>query len=814
MKNLLSKISPHLLSVLGFIVVSFLLYTPQITENKRLDQHDILQGVGTNKQLKDHYEDTEEIPLWNNYVFSGMPAYLDGIVFYGDLLKHVQKYSNLGIPRPAHITFRMFVAFYFMLIMFGVRPWIAFAGALTFGMNGFNVISILAGHNMKADAVSYIPLVLGAIHYAFVKNRITGSILLALFLGLQIHTGHYQMTYYLLLIVLVYGLVFLIKAAKEKHLKPFIFSVTLMVLSALLAVGANAGKILTTLEYSKYSTRGPSDLAEVSSRKTQSSGLDRSYAFRYSNGIFEPFFLFIPNIMGGASNQSLDEDSNLGQALRRAGMGRPQIRQQLQSVPTYWGDQPLSAPYYAGMVAVFLFVLSLFYLDKYSKYFLLAIIALGILLSWGSNFSSFNYFMFDYFPGYNKFRSVTFAIIISLTGIALAGFLGLEKFLTAENNKLKIKNLMITVGITAGFALLLIIISGSFGYSGSVDSRLPDAYRQALLKDRKSLLIGDAVRAIIYCLVAGGLIWAYIRSSFNKKIIIGLIIGLIFIDMFSLTKRYLNEDKFVNASTRKVLQETPADRLIKQNTGPGDRVLNLQNPFNETRTSYHHESLGGYHGAKMQRYQELIEYHLQPNMQSIIQNLQSGSRDFSSAHAVNMLNTRYFLAGSAENAAIPNPHALGRAWSVSNVKTVNNALEEIESLNNTDLVSTAVVDQSRFSVSGTDFTKAVVELQSKEPNKLTYTSKGNGNAFIVFSEIHYPVGWTATIDGEETDIKRANYVLRALEVPAGEHTIEFSFHPSSYFTGNTIALIINILLLALVALLIGREVYSFTTSEN
>ncbi len=803
MKSIFQKINPHLISILGFIAIIFLLYRPQFTENKTLSQHDILQGVGTNHQIREYYEETGEVPLWNNYIFSGMPTYLDGIIFKGDLLKTVQRISNIGIPRPAHITFRLFLGFYFMLIMFGVRPWIAFAGALTFGMNGFNIISIMAGHNMKIDAVSYIPLVIGAVHYTLYKKKILGAVLLSLFMALQIHTGHYQMTYYLLLIVLVYGVVNMIWAFKNNESNNFFLKVGIMVIAVIFSIAANTGKIWTTLEYSKYSTRGPSDLVSTSSE--ESSGLDKSYAFQYSNGIMEPFFLFIPNILGGASNQSLDEDSNLGLALRRAGMSRQQIQQQLTSVPTYWGDQPLSAPYYAGMVSVFLFVLSMFFLDKRLKYFAIAIVALGILLSYGDNFAAFNYLMFDYFPGYNKFRSVTFAIIISLTGISLAGFVGLEKVIQQKPSAESVKKLFMAIGITGGFALFILIIANFLSYSGAIDSRLPEVYLNALLKDRKSLLTADAFRALIFVLIAGSLIWAYIKEKLNKNVAIGVFILVVFVDMFTLTNRYFKDSLFEKATPQTKLQASPADQVILQNTSSGERVLNLQNPWNETRTAYHHESLGGYHGAKMQRYQELIEYQLQKDMQYAINQLQSGSTDLSGANGLNMLNTRYFFAGSAQNAAIPNNNAFGNAWSVQNVKLVNNANEEIEAVGNTNLKQTAIIDQSKFNIAETTYRPATIELKEKTPNKITYSSRSNGNSLVVFSEIYYPEGWVAKIDGKESPIFRANYVLRALEIPSGNHEIEFAFAPSSYMIGDKITLVFNILLILLVLFIVGRE---------
>jgi len=426
-------------------------------------------------------------------------------------------------------------------------------------------------------------------------------------------------------------------------------------------------------------------------------------------------------------------------------------------------------------------------------------------LSYGDNFAAFNYLMFDYFPGYNKFRSVTFAIIITLTGISLAGFVGLEKLIQQNTNAESIKKLFIAVGITGGFALFILIIANFLSYSGTIDSRLPEVYLNALLKDRKSLLTGDAFRALIFVLISGSLVWAFLKEKLNKNVAIGIFILVVFVDMFTITNRYFKDSLFEKATPQTKLQASPADQVILQNTSSGERVLNLQNPWNETRTAYHHESLGGYHGAKMQRYQELIEYQLQKDMQYAINQLQSGSTDLSGANGLNMLNTRYFLAGSAQNAAIPNNNAYGNAWSVQNVKLVNNANEEIEAVGTNNLKQTAIIDQSKFEIAGAKYSPATIKLKEKTPNKLTYTSISNGNSLVVFSEIYYPEGWVAKIDGKESPIFRANYVLRALEIPSGNHEIEFTFEPSSYLIGDKITLVFNILLILLVLFIVGRE---------
>lgn len=798
-KNLLT----HGLIILGFLLITILVHYPTFLSNKQLDQHDILQGQGGNNQLQLHASGTGEEALWNPYMFSGMPAYLTGVQYSGDLLKHAYSVIRLGMGHPQGILFVSFVSFYILLLCFKVRPLIAAAGAIAFGLNGFNIIGVMAGHNAKIAAVALMPLVLAGIHLTFSGKRWLGFGLTALALGLQVRANHPQITYYLIIIVAAYGINLLVNVIKEKNYKEFGISASLMILAAVLAVGANFGRLATTLEYSKYTIRGKS---ELKSDQQASSGLDKEYAFRYSNGIAEPLFLFVPNIFGGSSQQELSSKSAVAEALRGAGYNRSQITQQIQAIPTYWGDQPLTAPYYAGTLTVLLFILGIVLLPKNQKVWLIALAVLGIMMSWGKNFEAFNNFLFDYLPGYNKFRSVTFTIIITIFAMNLLGFVALEKLVSSEWNAALKKKIYLLFGVGGGFLIALLMFSGALGYRGAIDAQLPDWFIDAIREDRKSLLIKDGLRALMFVVSFAVMVWAIFKKKVKTtQVMLGLVF-IVFVDSFSLTKRFLGEERFVRDPSEEFFKMTEADRAIASQALYGERVLNLQNPFNENRTSYYHESIGGYHGAKIRRYQDLIDYCIQAELQSAIQSLQSQSIDFSDLQVLNMLNTSFLYFGAQQNSVIPNQSANGNAWTVGEVIAVNSPDEEIGQVCSIDTKSQALIDQTKFDIPRISGAGAI-SLDAKTPNKVTYSATiTGGNALGVFSEIYYPKGWTATIDGNEVNILRANYVLRALEIPEGTHEIVFEFKPQTYFTGNTITLISSAIILLIFISVIGIEI--------
>lgn len=804
MKSSLKKsILIHSLFVVGFFLITLILYYPYFLENKQLVQHDIEQALGSNHQLAEYRSATGDEALWMNTMFSGMPAFLNGVQFSGDLLIHTYRVIKLGLPHPEGISFLCFIGFYVLLLAFKVRPWIAFAGALAFGMNGYNTISIIAGHNSKIAAVAFIPLIIAGVHLAFTNKRLLGAGLTAFALALQIHTNHMQMVYYTMLITLVYGAFHLVYAIKDKKIKDLGLNVGVLLIAAIIGVMANGGKLWTIFEYGKVSIRGKS---ELSITDNQSSGLDRDYAFQYSNGITEPLFLFIPNMFGGSSQQELSKNSSTADALRKAGMDRNQIQQQLKAMPTYWGDQPYSAPYYAGSLVFFLFVLSFFILKGREKSWIIFVFGMGIVMSWGANFSVINDLLFDFLPGYNKFRAVTFNIIVAIFALNLLGFIALER-LWENLNETSFKLLLKTVAVAGGFALLLVLGANMLSLKGPVDARLPEWLIGALRADRASLIRMDALRALFLILAFSALIWTKLKGKLGQTVVIVGISALVFFDIYGLSSRFLKKEKFERRPMASFQKPSEANTYVKQIAEKGERVLNLQNPFNEAKTSYFHESIGGYHGAKIRRYQDLISNCIQPEIQNMINQLRNGERALAGNPALNMLNAKFILTGQTRNSVIENNYALGQAWAVNSLITVDDADEELSEVCQMNPGAEAVIDISKFNAPALSATgSGFVYLQEKKPNYLKYSAEATGDVLVVFSEIYYDNGWEAYINEQETDILRVNYVLRALPISSGQHTIEFKFQPSSYSAGNTITLIGSLLTLLMFLGAIGMEV--------
>ncbi|MDN4164417.1 YfhO family protein [Cytophagales bacterium LB-30] len=809
MKNIVFKthIQPHLLAVLTFLVVVVLFFHPYFFGGKVLSQHDILQWEGAAHELIEFRKQTGEEGLWANSMFSGMPAYLINVEWSNQPIMWLQKLIGVGLPHPIRIIFFSCLSFYIALLCFRVRSSLAMAGALAFAFSSFMMIGLGAGHNARIAAIGLMPLVLGGIHLTLSGKRLLGMALTATALALHIRFNHLQITYYLVLVVTIYGLIQLYAAVKEGKIKDFMINGSLLIVSALLALGTFFGIFSATYEYSQYSMRGKSEL--VSQGQEASEGLEKDYAFQYSNGIFEPLTLFIPNFFGGSSQQALSKNSNLAKALRDNGLSSVQIQQQIEAVPTYWGDQPLTAPYYAGAIVVFLFVLGILFVEKKYTLWAIIVVALGIALSWGSNFETFNYFMFDYFPGYNKFRSVTFALCMALLLMPLLGFMGLERLLSQPFGKENQKKLFIALGITGGFALLAMLLAGMGSYRGAIDARLgnlPEWFMQALRDDRKSLLRTDAFRSLVFIALVAGVIWVYFKGKLQEKWAMVLIVVLTTADVALVSNRYLNEKSFGKDPSREFFAATDADLLIKKDPSPHYRVLNLQNPWNDARTSYHHHSLGGYHGAKIRRYQDLISSCIDNELQELISNYSSGNTSFASYGVLNMLNAKYLLTGSSSNSVVRNPSALGNAWLVAEVQKVNNPNEELAALCQVSTEKVAVVDQSKFQLANQYSDSGQVMLTSYKPNQLEYAAELAGNSLVVFSEIYYEKGWKAYIDNQEAPIHRVNYVLRALEVPSGKHEIRFEFVPEVYETGNAIMMASSWLLLLLLLGAIGLEI--------
>jgi hypothetical protein len=795
-------ILPHILAVLIFLVLTVAFYHPIFLKGYKLDQNDIRQGAGANQESIAYREETGKEALWTNSMFSGMPAYLINTYWSGELTRYVQQVISLGLSGAPGITFRLFVGFYILMLVLGVRPWLAMAGAISFGLSTFNIVSIEAGHHWKVNAIAYFPLVLSGFILLFRNyNYWLGTMVLSLALALEIKANHLQITYYIILSLIPFGLFVLWQVYKKKDYLAFAKAVGCLALVTVIAVGSHFGRLWSTYEYGQYSTRGKSDLNELLENDNQESGLKRDYVFAWSHGIGESFTFLAPNYMGGPSSQPVGMKSSLGNALSSRGLNGKQLRDQLQNVPTYWGKQPFtSGPIYFGVLPLFLFVLALFLIkDKTIKYWFLSITILSLLLAWGKNLSWFNYFLYDHLPGYDKFRSVSMAIVIASVAIPAFGFLGLNKFFSS-NKKEQLYALKWSALIVIGLLIILLIYSFTGRFSGPGDGNfgLPSWYIQALQETRGELMRGDVLRSLLFLVFALVGLWFLHQQKWKDHYVIALVIGIVLIDLFSIDRRFIHQDNFIKDRKDNLFIASPADQVILQDK-EHYRVLNLQNPFNEANTSYFHSSIGGYHGAKMKRYQELIDFGLSNEIQEMVSTLQSGSRDLSDFNLVNMLNARYIKYGDSKGAVIKNNNAFGNAWLVKEVIPVENADAALKATISRNLSEGVVVNTNKFPLAENTYsTGGTIRLEEYQPNQLTYSFESDKKSFAVFSEIFYPKGWKAYIDEKPVDILQVNYVLRGLPVPPGKHTISFSFVPEAYIIGNRISLISSILLIMVI----------------
>lgn len=806
------KFLPHILVVVGLLAIA-LAYMNPVLQGKTLVQSDIVNFLGMSKEIADFREDAGEEPLWTNSMFGGMPAYQISTLYPNNWSKKLVRFIAKSVPKPANFLFLMLAGAYFMFLMMGVGWRYALAGAIGFAFASYTVIIIEAGHNSKAHAMAYMAPVLGSILLTYRGKIWLGSALLALFLSLQIATNHLQITYYLLLTVLILGVVKLIDAVKQNELPQFAKATGLMVIAALLAVGPNFGALWTTADYGSETMRGKSEL----SAKQESSGLDKSYAMRWSYGVGETFTLLIPDFMGGSSMNSFlaDEESATYQAFvsnRPTSQEEAQQMQQLQQMTTsYWGAQPFtSGPVYLGAIICFLAFLALLVMKTNDRWWLLGAFILSIVLSWGENFAAFSDLFFNYFPGYNKFRAVSMTLVIAQLVLPVLAVLGLKAFFDSENKRELQKPLMIAAGTIGGLCLLFGLMPSVFlDFMTSQDSNLIGTRFEwlldALQEDRAGLVKSDALRSLVFVLLAAALLFAVQLDKLKGGVAALLIAALVLADLWTVDQRYLTEDDFVRKSKAKnVISPTAADKQILADKDPNFRVINLAaNTFNDSKTSYFHKSIGGYHGAKLKRYQELIDSCISRTNLAVL----------------NMLNTKYFITpdNSGQPSVRRNPLALGNAWFVDEFKLVDNADQELNFLTKDDFnpEKVAVIDK-RFEerLSGFQTVKdstASIYLVEYKPNYLKYESETSKDQLAVFSEIYFANGWNGYVDDELIPHWRANYVLRSMIIPAGEHAIEFKFEPEIYYTGETISLAGSILLILFV---IGGVVLENRTTKD
>ena len=816
-KNLLRKSGPYILAVVLFLVISVIYFSP-VLEGKRLQSSDGAQFKGMSKEIVDYRNATGKEALWSNNMFSGMPAYLTSTIYSGELISKIQK-SVTAISQPVMILTLSFSFFFMLCILLDMGVWTAFAASLAYGFMTFTFVVMVTGHLTKAHALTYTSLIVAGILVAFKKNKIGGSLMAAIGLSLMLSANHLQMTYYTAILALVIGITYLVYAIREKTLPDFSKTAGLLLIAVLFAVGTNFSRLYTTYEYGKYSIRSQSELSLNNENK--SSGLDKEYILDYSYDLGEAMTAFIPRFKGGGMSEPLTTSSETYKFLAEA-QGADKAKKAVESgMPMYWGSQPISgAPFYFGAVLCFLFVLGIFLVKGKDKWWLVAVFVFSLLLSLGKNFSFLTNLMLDYFPGYNKFRDVKNIIVIEQFSMALLGALAIKEVYQRKISSVEFMNgLKYAFGITGGLALIFAVIPGLAGsFSGSTDAQYlkmgyPQQFIDALIADRQSALRIDAFRSFIFVLLAAAGLWAYWNNKIKAQYAIILWVGLVVIDMWPIDKKYFNNNNFTSKKEVAVpFQEMPVDKEIKKDKDLYYRVLNLQNPMADARTSFFHKSIGGYHGAKMKRYNELYSYAIEPEMRSLISAFQK-PESIDSAMAllpvINMLNTKYYIY-DLNQPPLPNTHALGNAWFVKSAKVVDSADQEVTSMKNFDPKSTAIVNKS-FDKGLSGLTSGSgegdIKLTAYQPNDLKYEATVNsGSQLAVFSEIYYPKGWKSFIDGKETPHIQVDYVLRGLVIPAGKHQVEFKFEPSSYYLGNKVSLASSILLLLAIG---GYLFYSF-----
>lgn len=806
--------------IVFFVVVAYAYLFP-LLEGKQLRMDDLDHHRGMSKELVDYRNKTGEEAVWTNSMFGGMPGYMISVLYPGNLADPLAGLLR-NLFSIASFIILYFIGFYILLSSLKINRWLSITGAIAFGLSSYFIIIIGAGHASKANAIGFLPIVIAGVLMTFRGKHIPGAILFTLGLSLELLAGHPQITYYGLIILAIYGVVELIYAIKEKTIIPFTKSVLFLLAGVVVAVGMNFSRLYTAYEYSKETIRGPSELTSDNVNRT--TGLDKDYVVQWSNGIDETMTLLIPNFKGGSTLTNPGENSESYKTMREKGVQN--LKQNIRGISMYHGEQPFtSGPVYIGAIVVFLFIMGLFVVKGVYKWWLLLAAVVSIVLSWGGNVMGLTSFLLDHLPLYNKFRAPSMTLVIAQIAMPLLGFIALNEILSGKTEKkVWLNGFKWAAIITGGISLIFAVLPGIAGnFSNAADTmRFPDWLIDSVIEDRKSLLRADAFRSFLFIALAAGALYLWNLKKIQTNLFIGALGVLILVDLWAVNKRYLNNDNFVSKrEAANPFPEMPVDKAILQDKDLYYRVLPLQgDPFQDARASYYHKNVGGYHAAKLRRYQEMIEHHFVPEMQELIKGLPSGTPPDSilaPLTAINMMNTRYLIY-DLNSAPLPNPHAMGNAWFVNDYKTVANADEEISALKGINPADEVVIDK-RFGqfVEGKRFQKDIsgnIVLTEYQPNYLKYRAKAGFEQLAVFSEIYYANGWKAYIDGNEVPHFRVNYILRALVVPAGEHTIEFKFHPASYYTGNKVSFASSLLLLLAIAGYVFSEYRKRKTQKN
>lgn len=808
MKPALKKTLIHCGIILFFFLIAAVYMSP-VFDGKVIQQGDTMKVAAMAKEQVDFQEKTGQFTAWTSSMFSGMPGYQISSPPAKTTLAPIKSLlimRPMGWERNIAMIFLYLIGFYVCLLALGCNPWLSMLGALAFGLGSYNIIIIEAGHITKGWAMAMMAPILGGMLLAFRKNYVWGGILFTLALALQIYFNHIQITFYTMLIGIILGVVYLVYALKDKEIKSYLIGICVLLIGAVFAVGSNARHLIVNQEYMKYTMRGGSELTVTPEElykdgepksTTASNGLDKDYAFSWSYGKGETYTLLVPGAYGGGSGETVGTDSEFYKTFRQ------------KQAPLYWGDQPFtSGPVYFGAIVVFLFVLGLFVVKGPERWWLLLATILGIMMAWGKNLMGFNSFLFDHLPLYNKFRTPSMSLVIANVTMVILGVLALKTIFDKENpvDKKKLNlGLYISTGITAGFILLMMALSGNFSFSGASDVQMAAQYgnqwdliKDVLVKDRKALFMSDSWRSLILILVSAVFLWLYINQKIKQSgIIIGVLSCLVLFDLWGVDRRYLNDSNFVSEKRIK-LKPSQTDQILDQYAAQFKdedyRVFDLSvNTFNDSYPSAFHHQIGGYSAAKLRRYQDIIDFYLSRHINTGV---------------LNMLNARYVVVpGQNGQAQVQrNPEALGNAWFVNACQLVEDANAEILALNELNPADTAVIDK-RFAemVQGKNLERdsnsviTMVHQKPYNPDYLVYKTKTGKDQLAVFSEVYYDPDWRAYIDGKPADYFRANYILRAMVIPAGEHTIEFKNEAPLLHKWDNITLIISILMLCCMA---------------
>jgi len=775
--DILKKFLPHVIAIAAMYILSLLYFLPA-TNGKSLSQHDLFSHRGMKQEVQQFYDETGEVSYWSNSMFGGMPTYQFFTKYENNIFRPLTVLFRGGLGTPTFFMFIALICGYLFFISFGIKPLLATIGGAAISLNSYFFLIIEAGHSSKAAAIAFAPLLIAGLIHILRWQCTLGIILFTLGMGLELFANHLQITYYLALICMVMVIVYAVQYIKAKNYRALLKSLGMALGGLIIALMCNFSNIYNTYEYSKNTIRGEALLSNSATPKQ--GGLDTDYVTRWSYGVDETLTLLVPNYKGGPSAGPLSEKSETFKALKQNGYPSAQAKQAIERMPTYHGTQPFTGgPVYIGALTLILAILGFIFLKGPDRWWILVASIIGILLSWGKNFMPLTEFMLDYFPMYNKFRAPSMTLIIPSLLLPINAIWFIHKVAEDEEAQATLKASWKKIAYIIGGILVLTFIAGiSQVFSTDADKNYPAFLQNTISLDRKSLFTSDFIRSVFYILLGIGAIWAYVNKKWLKtSVALFSVLGVLIIaDLLLVDTRYLNHDDFVSAKT---VTHTPdaIDQQLLQDKDPNYRVFNLTtDAFNETTTSYFHKSIGGYHAAKLRRYQDIIEGYIAKRNRPVL----------------NMLNTKYFIVPGDQQGTkqiAPNPEAFGNAWFVQNTKTVNTNDEEFAALGKTNLRSTAIINSEfTLTTAATADSTAQIKLTSYKPNELVYTSTSAKNGLVVFSEVYYPDGWHLSIDGEEAPIIRANYVLRAAEIPAGKHEIKMTFSPETVSFSENIAL--------------------------